>query len=344
MTLRVPAPAMGRSTSRATLRRVAVPSALRARPAGVAMAGRRAMVVRAEEKSFDFEKALQTYKDISYKIPPVVSAVTVPVVLVSLLAKTLTGHGLPGSFLGAIEGVSWLVFLLGAGSLLPRASSIVSGGDYSMEAILEVLKAETDGSQGGSATDRVYNSVATKNSPLYAQMEDLKKSKAERESETPEQKALREKTKADLVATVLSNAKKSQDKYLEEDAKKAEGKKMASQKATETIGECMTQENFDKPISEYSDDDLNDKINLSSNKGLESAAPTTEGKGDDWRKKNFQESEDRDAKNKSNAAAAAAAKAAASSAKASDATAKAKSATDVLPSKEKTKENFTESV
>jgi hypothetical protein len=50
-----------------------------------------------------------------------------------------------------------------------------------------------------------------------------------------------------------------------------------SQKATETIGECMTQENFDKPISEYSDDDLNDKINLSSNKGLESAAPTTEG-------------------------------------------------------------------
>jgi hypothetical protein len=45
----------------------------------------------------------------------------------------------------------------------------------------------TDGSQGGSATDRVYNSVATKNSPLYAQMEDLKKSKAEREGETPEQ-------------------------------------------------------------------------------------------------------------------------------------------------------------
>jgi hypothetical protein len=82
---------MGRSTSRATLRRVAIPSALRARPAGVAMAGRRAMVVRAEEKSFDFEKALQSYKDISYKIPPVVSAVTVPVVLVSLLAKTLTG-------------------------------------------------------------------------------------------------------------------------------------------------------------------------------------------------------------------------------------------------------------
>mmetsp|Transcript_35410 Transcript_35410/g.59682 ORF Transcript_35410/g.59682 Transcript_35410/m.59682 type:complete len:224 (+) Transcript_35410:83-754(+) len=204
MTLRVPAPVMGRSTSRAILRRVAVPSALRARPAGVAMAGRRAMVVRAEEKSFDFDKALQTYKDISYKIPPVVSAVTVPVVLVSLLAKTLTGHGLPGSFLGAIEGVSWLVFLLGAGSLLPRASSIVSGGDYSMEAILEVLKAETDGSQGGSATDRVYNSVATKNSPLYAQMEDLKKSKAEREAETPEQKALREKIKADLVATVLT--------------------------------------------------------------------------------------------------------------------------------------------
>jgi hypothetical protein len=56
------------------------------------------------------------------------------------------------------------------------------------------------------------------------------------------------------------------------------------------------------------------------------------GKGDDWRKKNFQESEDRDTRNKSNAAAAAA-KAAASSAKASDATAKAKLATDALPSK-----------
>jgi len=336
MTLRVPAPVMGRSTSRAGLRRVAVPSALKARRAGMANAGRRAMVVRAEESKFDLHKALSTYKEISYKIPPVVSATTVPVVALSLLVKTITGHGLPGTILGSIEGVAWLVFLLGAGSLLPRASSIIAGGDYSLDAMLEVLNAESDGSQGKDATSRVYNASVAKNSPLAEQMDDLKRRQAEKDSETPEEKAEREKVKAQLASLVLQNAKSSQDSYSEE---KGTGKELLKQKATETIGECMTQENFDKPISEFSDDDLNDKINLSSKKGLESDAPTVVGKGDDWRMKNFQEAEARDAKAAA-AAAAAAAKAAASAVAASDASAKVKSATDALvgaPSKEKKK-------
>ena len=45
------------------------------------------------------------------------TAAAVPVVGLSLLCKTVTGHGLPGDVLGAIEGVSWLVVPLGAGSL-----------------------------------------------------------------------------------------------------------------------------------------------------------------------------------------------------------------------------------
>ena len=67
----------------------------------------------------------------------------------------------------------------------------------------------------------------------------------------------------------------------------------ADKSATQTISECMTQENFDKPINEFSDDDLNDKVNLSKS-AIESAAPTVVGKGDDWRMKNFQEAEKRE--------------------------------------------------
>jgi len=325
LNMRIAAPAAGRSVARVSIRRAAAPSALKARKAGVAMGARRVMVVRAEEISV--EKALQTYKSISYKIPPVVSAVTVPVVTLSLLVKTITGSGLPGTFLGTIEGVSWLVFLLGAGSLLPRASAIIAGGDYSMDAMMEVLTAESDGSEGKDATSRVYNAAVPKNSPLAAQMEDLKKRKAEKEAETPEQKAERERVKAQLAAMVLQNAQNNQDEYSKE---KGTDEELLKQPATATIGECMTQENFDKPISEFSDDDLNDKLNLSAKEGLEAGAPSVVGKGDDWRMKNFKEAEAREA--------AAAAAASASATKAKKAAASAQAATDALaaaPAKEK---------
>ena len=51
---------------------------------------RSAVMVRAE-KSFDVDEALAKYKDISYKIPPVASAATLPVISLSLLCKLLTG-------------------------------------------------------------------------------------------------------------------------------------------------------------------------------------------------------------------------------------------------------------
>ena len=35
---------------------------------------------------------MDKYNEITYKIPPIVTAAAVPVVAVSLLAKTLTGH------------------------------------------------------------------------------------------------------------------------------------------------------------------------------------------------------------------------------------------------------------
>jgi len=247
------------------------------------------MMVRAE-KSFDVDEALAKYKEISYKIPPIASAATLPVISLSLLCKLLTGHGLPGTLLGSIEGISYLLFFVGAGSLLPRVSSIIAGADYSTDAILEVLQAPDDGSSGKDATSRVFGATTAKNSPLAEQMADLKKRQAEKAAETPEQKAAREKLKAELAATVIGNAKESAEEYIKE---QGTDDKLLKKSATQTISECMTQENFDKPINEFSDDDLNDKVNLSKS-AIEAGAPTVVGKGDDWRMKNFQEAEKRE--------------------------------------------------
>ena len=122
----------------------------------------------------------------------------------------------------------------------------------------------------------------------------MRKRQLEKESETPEQTKARLELKAKLGALVIANAKESQDSYNTE---KGSDDKLLKKSATETISECMTQENFDKPISEYSDDDLNDKLNLGSTVSIESGAPVTEGKGDDWRKKNFEEAESRPSAN-----------------------------------------------
>ena len=42
---------------------------------------------------------MKKYNEITYKIPPVLTAAAVPVVALSLLCKTVTGHGLPGTLL-----------------------------------------------------------------------------------------------------------------------------------------------------------------------------------------------------------------------------------------------------
>jgi hypothetical protein len=75
---------------------------------------RSSVKVRAAD-GFDADELMKKYDEITNKIPPIVSAATVPIVGLSLLSKTFTGHGLPGTFLGALEGVSWLVLPLGFG-------------------------------------------------------------------------------------------------------------------------------------------------------------------------------------------------------------------------------------
>ena len=93
--------------------------------------------VRAAD-GFDADELKKKYDEITNKIPPIVSAATVPVVGLSLLSKTFTGHGLPGTFLGALEGVSWLVLPLGFGSLYPRLADIFNEGSYEPAKMLEI--------------------------------------------------------------------------------------------------------------------------------------------------------------------------------------------------------------
>ena len=130
--------------------------------------------------------AMDKYNEITYKIPPIVTAAAVPVVAVSLLAKTLTGHGLPGTLLGAIEGVSWLVLPLGLGSLAPRLGDVGKAGDFGE--VVKILTQEGrayegfgEDSRGKNATERLASitSKVDPNSPLGQQMADIAKRKAE---------------------------------------------------------------------------------------------------------------------------------------------------------------------
>jgi len=257
---------------------------------------RQQLQVRADDQGTvtKLDEYLKQYKEFSYKIPPVVTATTLPVLTLSVLSKTLTGHGLPGSFLGTVEGLSYLLFIAGAGSLLPRLSAIIAGGDYSVDEMINVLTAEDDGAMGDSATSRVMNAKVAKGSALAEQQADLIKRQQEKATETPEQKAAREALRAQLASAALGNAEKTQDSY---NAEKGTDDKLLGQSATKTISECMTNENYEKDISQFSDDDLNDNINLSKSE-IDSKAPEVVGKGDDWRMKNFKEAEAREAKAK----------------------------------------------
>jgi len=59
---------------------------------------------------------------------PVVAATCAPVVGVSLVAKLATGHGLPGTFLGAVEGVAWLgVVAAGVSAVVAFATAMYGG-------------------------------------------------------------------------------------------------------------------------------------------------------------------------------------------------------------------------
>ena len=232
--------------------------------------------------------AMDKYNEITYKIPPVVTAATVPVVAVSLLAKTLTGHGLPGTLLGAIEGVSWLVLPLGFGSLAPRLGDVGKAGDFGE--VVKILTQEGrayDGfgedSRGKNATERLASITETvdPNSPLGQQMADIAKRKAALDAETPEQKAAREKLRAELAAEALGLGKTiSSDSEAEADEKGRDG--LLAKPVTQTLKESMTVENYDVDVTKYDDKALGAKLNLSS-PDAENAGVPKNNKGDKWR-------------------------------------------------------------
>ena len=232
--------------------------------------------------------AMDKYNEITYKIPPIVTAAAVPVVGLSLLCKTVTGHGLPGDVLGAIEGVSWLVVPLGAGSLAPRLSDLGKAGDFGE--VVKILTQEGrayDGfgedSRGKNATERLASitKAVDPNSPLGQQMADIEKRKAELEAETPEEKAAREKLRAELAAEALGLGKSiSKDSEQEADEKGRDG--LLAKPVTQTLKESMTVENYDVDVTKYDDKALGNKLNLSS-PDAESAGVPKNNKGDKWR-------------------------------------------------------------
>ena len=232
--------------------------------------------------------AMDKYNEITYKIPPIVTAAAVPVVALSLLVKTVTGHGLPGTLLGSIEGISWLVLPLGAGSLAPRLGDVGKAGDIGE--VVKILTQEGraysgfgEDSRGKNATERL-NSITKAtdpNSPLGQQMADIAKRKAELDAETPEQKAAREKLRAELAAEALGLGKSiSSDSEKEADEKGRDG--LLAKPVTQTLKESMTVENYDVDVTKYDDKALGGKLNLSS-PDVENVGVPKNNKGDKWR-------------------------------------------------------------
>lgn len=277
----------------------------RSSSSSVSISRRRDVVVARASSNDEMtpEKLMQKYDEITYKIPPVVTAATVPVVGLSLLCKALTGHGLPGTLLGSIEGISWLVLPLGAGSLWPKVQDITKSNDFSAENVLKILQTEGrayegfgEDSRGKNATERL-NKIAGEvdpNSPLGQQMADIAKQKAEREKETPEQAAERERVKKELAAQALGMANSKTKEFEQEaDTKGKDG--LLAKPVTETLKDSMTVENYDVDVTKYDDKALGNKLNLSAT-DVEKGVPKN-NKGDKWRE---QYRTDENAEGKSN--------------------------------------------
>ena len=247
---------------------------------------RASVKVRAAE--FDADELAKKYEEVSNKIPPILTTATIPIVGVSLLSKTFTGHGLPGTFLGALEGVSWLVLPLGFGSLYPRLADIFNEGSYEPAKMLEMLTKERTyekygaDSRGKNATERVANisGKVDQNSPLAEQMADLKKQEEELAKETPEEKAAREKLRAELAASAIGMAN-SKSKSDEAEADKKGRDSLLSQPVTQTLKENMTVENYDVDVTKFDDKALGSTLNLSAT-DVEKGAPKL-NKGDKWK-------------------------------------------------------------
>ena len=247
---------------------------------------RASVKVRAAE--FDADELAKKYEEVSNKIPPILTTATIPIVGVSLLSKTFTGHGLPGTFLGALEGVSWLVLPLGFGSLYPRLADIFNEGSYEPAKMLEMLTKERTyekygaDSRGKNATERVANisGKVDQNSPLAEQMADLRKQEEELAKETPEEKAAREKLRAELAASAIGMAN-SKSKSDEAEADKKGRDSLLSQPVTQTLKENMTVENYDVDVTKFDDKALGSTLNLSAT-DVEKGAPKL-NKGDKWK-------------------------------------------------------------
>lgn len=90
--------------------------------------------------------------------PPIVTAATLPVIALSLLSKTITGHGLPGTLLGTVEGLSYLALPLGFEALAPRLKTFFTNKDLSYESLLQCLTEEREDKRPGdtmSARERI---------------------------------------------------------------------------------------------------------------------------------------------------------------------------------------------
>ncbi|GHP12105.1 hypothetical protein PPROV_001083200 [Pycnococcus provasolii] len=199
---------------------------------------------------------LNGYMKISNQIPPLVTATTVPIIAVSLLCKAITGSGLPGPLFGTVEGLSFLILPLGAGSLVPVLKEIAAVGDFSTDSVLRQLKG-----QGSTATENIemLKNKTDSKSALGMQLADFAKVKAERAKESPEQKAEREKINAECAAEAKLVGKKVD---AEDKAGMQSEDELKDQNVTETIAKSIAKENYDDDITKLNEKDL-DERNLS---------------------------------------------------------------------------------
>ncbi|KAK3236455.1 hypothetical protein CYMTET_53409 [Cymbomonas tetramitiformis] len=173
---------------------------------------RRALVVRSDG-GLSVDEIKDKYMEYTNKIPPIITAGTIPVIALSLLCKQLTGSGLPaGPFglIGLTEGLSYLVLPLGFGSLLPRLQEIASDGDFSKDAVLAVLQKPLPLTGRGGADQRVTKLTENvdPNSPMGMQLKELEQRKKEKENMSDEEKAANEALKKKLADQALKNYKR----------------------------------------------------------------------------------------------------------------------------------------
>eukprot|EP00236_Picocystis_salinarum_P005732 CAMPEP_0113932258 /NCGR_PEP_ID=MMETSP1159-20121227/7014_1 /TAXON_ID=88271 /ORGANISM="Picocystis salinarum" /LENGTH=321 /DNA_ID=CAMNT_0000933349 /DNA_START=1 /DNA_END=967 /DNA_ORIENTATION=+ /assembly_acc=CAM_ASM_000767 len=188
--------------------------------------------------------------------PPVVTAATLPVIALSLVSKTITGHGLPGSFLGTIEGFSYLTLPLGVEALAPRLKTFFNSKDLSYEKLLQCLTEESMEKRPGdtmSARERIALLRPDPNSEFGRQLYDLAKAEEQKEKESEDARKAREELNKRLASEALGVGTKQSQKEYEDAEKEGSTEKLLSKSVVETVSECLTSENYDADIKEKGD-------------------------------------------------------------------------------------------